>query len=189
MKKKSDLEALEPSLQLDTALDDAHGAEAVVRVLKEQPLERVTAVSLADKGLDAAALAPICDALSHAPKLEALSLAHNPLGDEGVRLLTGLLGRVPLRMVSLEGVGATAQGAAVLAKALRGSKLEGLSLDDNELEDEGATALAKGIDGMRLRFLSLCDVGMGARAYEALAPVLGKCPLEQLSLRHNLAED
>ena len=93
------------------------------------------------------------------PAITTLELNHNPLGDEGVKLIS----QIPtLTDVSLMSCKISSQGAAFL----KTSHLESLNLGYNPIGDEGADSLS---NHPNLTCLNLCNCQLSDRGVIALA--------------------
>jgi hypothetical protein len=87
----------------------------------------------------------IADALKNNRTLEFLSLSYNPLHDQGIQTLTGILSsnNCCLQKLSLHSIGLTCEGAGHIAKMLETNKtLTWLHLGGNNLTDEGVNELS-----------------------------------------------
>ena len=80
-------------------------------------------------------------------KLSKLNLSNNPLGDEGLRLLSeGMAHNETLRVVTLADANLTHLALPVFAKSLRNKRfLTKILLDSNRIGIEGAKTLAEGL--------------------------------------------
>jgi Leucine-rich repeat (LRR) protein len=105
------------------------------------------------------------------PKLEALILSDNSIGDEGARALAKALRGAPtLVTLYLDGNSIGDEGARALAKALHSAPtLETLYLDGNSIGDKGAHALAKALpNAPALHTLTLYKNSISAKAESEL---------------------
>ncbi|KAL1529175.1 hypothetical protein AB1Y20_000134 [Prymnesium parvum] len=108
------------------------------------------------------------------PRLEALDLSHNSVGDVGARELSVLLEHdaLPsLRHLDLRWNGIGPRGGRYLGAALASSqRLQSLALDWNGLMDRGARALGDGLaENTALQFLSLEHNAIKNEGAKALA--------------------
>lgn len=123
------------------------------------------------------------------PKLQALDLSHNFLGDEDVTALTqGLLAasRTSLTRLRLQKVGMGDQGMAALAGALRAGCFEGLERidlsDNDDVTSAGVRALVRALEdpegrGLPRLIVSSCVLAIVTMGVRALArAVIQKLP-------------
>jgi Ran GTPase-activating protein (RanGAP) involved in mRNA processing and transport len=119
-----DLPALTHLILSDTQMGDA-GAAALAAALSRGALPRIEVLAARDNGIGDAGLLALAPALRQRPTLEGLSLAGNPLGDEGLAALvalppkTGALARLWRLDLDRSQIG-NAGGAALAAALERG---------------------------------------------------------------------
>ena len=141
-------------------------AAAVAHIKSAPWFASLRRLDLSDNTVGPDAVGLLADA-----KLGGLKLAHNPLGDDGVRLLVGspLFARLVRAepALDLSGVGLNAPGVAALANAGPSAGLVALDLSLNDLGDAGVTRLVEGHFD-RLARLALAKVGVGDRGARRL---------------------
>ncbi len=152
---------------------------------------KLTALDLGASGLSVPGTKALCAALRTNSALTVLRLADNPLADEGVAHVSGLLkhtGVSALTSVDLGGTSLGAPGAEWLARAVARSEVLGtLSLACNPLLDAGATGLLERLHPTTsLTSLSLSGCGLTDGAGEAVRVFLARNrSLARLDLAHN----
>jgi uncharacterized protein (TIGR02996 family) len=119
------------------------------------------------------------------PRLEALDLAHNSLGEEGAEALARSGRR--LRRLSLDHNDAGDAGAIALAGAGCLGRLERLGLGANSVSDDGARAIAASAHLRALRSLDLEHNLIGEAGVLALGQSRSLRALKRLNLWHNPA--
>jgi len=174
--------------------------EALVAVCEERgielPMDLYYSSASRSKlgGAEAAQLAGVI-ASGAAPRLEALSLFHNQIGNTGCMALAAALakeGAAPrLKQLDLRSNKIGDEGCDALAAALgkegAAPRLDHLSLGDNEIGDEGCKALAAalGKEGAapRLEYLGLRENKIGDEGCDALAAALKEGAAPSLKAR------
>ncbi len=121
--------------------------------------------------------------------LTALSASHNPIGDEGLRVIaTGTLFE-SVENLALADTGITAAGAQVVIGPDSVYGLSSLDLSGNPLGDAGVEAIAASPYGSYLRTLNLNEVGATDRAARALASSPHLADLGYLEFKGNTLTD
>jgi Ran GTPase-activating protein (RanGAP) involved in mRNA processing and transport len=107
--------------------------------------------------------------------LTALDLHDYDLSLKDLKMLANWLKKLPVSVsLNLSNNRIDAQGAALLADALKANTLTALDLSDNPLGDEGVCALAKDMAlNISLTALNLSRTGFGPTGATALADMLG----------------
>jgi Ran GTPase-activating protein (RanGAP) involved in mRNA processing and transport len=134
------------------------GAAALLRALSSS-CSKLTVLNMAENAITGAGAAPegsdvdvvaaLSTALAGLPKLTALCLNYNPLGDAGARALVAAVGASPfskqLQALKLGGCALSNAGAQAIADVLAAKQLRHLTdldLYHNNIGDLGARALA-----------------------------------------------
>ena len=140
------------------------------------PLEMMTEVNLQFNTLGG--LRHVGPVLQKCKGLQYLNLGFTSLGNDGARVLAGVMGHFEeLKALNVSANEISFGGAQALAAAIgRCKSLLGLNMSSNAIGSRGAVALASVIGNCQLKFLYLSHCGIGARGCEALATV----PLEHL---------
>jgi uncharacterized protein (TIGR02996 family) len=105
----------------------------------------------------------------HFPRLKALDLSFNQMGDEGFGHLLSRGSFPRLSCLSLQQAGLTAASVRALADSPLLDRLTELELTYNEIGDDGAAAIATSPRASRLRRLELNECGIGEEGARALA--------------------
>ncbi|EFJ41793.1 hypothetical protein VOLCADRAFT_107530 [Volvox carteri f. nagariensis] len=126
----------------DAAAVAARALQAVSCSLLEADISDVIAGRPEDEALDV--LRVLSSALSSAPRLTALNLSDNALGEKGVRACEAVLaGKAPLESLSLQNVGLSVHACRATSELLADpSRLRRLQLFNNMSGDEGAGHIA-----------------------------------------------
>ena len=140
------------------------------------PLEMMTEVNLQFNTLGG--LRHVGPVLQKCKGLQYLNLGFTSLGNDGARILAGVMGHFEeLKALNVSANEISFGGAQALAAAIgRCKSLLGLNMSSNAIGSRGAVALASVIGNCQLKFLYLSHCGIGASGCEALATV----PLEHL---------
>lgn len=168
----------------------APGALAIAQSLKPRALSdgslmggTLVAVNFAGNGIahNDGAYSYFCDAVAAISGLKKLSLAHNNLGQEGVKkLLTALgTGTAKIEFLDLYATQAGDQGGVALAQYIatdKGSALRFLNLGWNKLTFEGIVPICVALeDHARLEILRIpYNLGFGRKGAIALAEYIKK---------------
>jgi hypothetical protein len=121
--------------------------------------------------------------------LSSLSASHNPIGDEGLRVIATSALFESVESLALADAGITAAGAKVVIGPDSVYGLSLLDLSANALGDEGVEAIAASPYGSYLRTLYLNEVGATDRAARALASSPHLADLGYLELKGNTLTD
>jgi hypothetical protein len=121
--------------------------------------------------------------------LTALSASHNPIGDEGLRVIATSALFESVETLTQADTGITAAGAQVVIGPDSVYGLSTLDLSGNPLGDEGVEAIAASPYGSYLRSLYLNEVGATDRAARALASSPHLADLGYLELKGNALTD
>ncbi|GIL87980.1 hypothetical protein Vretimale_6356 [Volvox reticuliferus] len=138
----------------DAAAVASRAIEALSHLLMEADISDVIAGRPEDEALDV--LRVLSLALSGAPRLTALNLSDNALGEKGIRACEAVLaGKAALESLSLQNVGLSVHACRATAELLTDpSRLRRLHLFNNMSGDEGAGHIA----GMLARASQLEDL-------------------------------
>jgi hypothetical protein len=102
------------------------------------------------------------------PRLEALDLPFNRMGDEGFGHLLSRGGFPRLARLNVQATGLTATSMRALAGSPLLDRLTELELVENQIGDEGASALAASPRISQLRQLNMGGCGIGEKGARAL---------------------
>ncbi|MEQ1569389.1 MAG: DUF924 family protein [Myxococcota bacterium] len=173
------LSALADNVHVDRVLlgNNVVGRDGAIQIARfvRSGHSKVNVWYIAGNEIDAEGLAPICDALAHAPSVHGLWLKRNPLGPDGAVPIASLLrADSPLETLDLVNTGLLDDGALAVIEALRHhralrhlylgtnglgpasaralegllaevDRLESVFVDCNRFGDEGAAILAEGL--------------------------------------------
>jgi hypothetical protein len=160
--------------------DDAFAAWLAALATSTDPIE----LYLSGNQLTAVSIGALERAAPGAPML--LSLADNPIGDEGARILGARAWFASVGVLQLAGCGlGVAAVDALLGADSALSNVEDLDLARNGLDDEGVALLARAPRTATLTALALDEVGLGDRGAAALAASPLVRGLRSLSLGGN----
>ncbi|XP_030152984.1 protein NLRC5 isoform X11 [Lynx canadensis] len=162
--------------------------QSLLPSLSELKTFRLTCSCVRSEGL-----AHLTSGLSHCLHLEELDLSNNQFGEEGTRVLMGVLeGKCWLKRLDLSHLPLGGSILAVLTQRLRHmTLLQSLRLSHNQIGDTGAQLLAAVLPWLpELRKIDLSGNGIGPAGGVRLAESLALCRhLEQLMLGCNALGD
>lgn len=132
---------------------------------RTQGFLRVPALDLSNNGLQAAELQVI---LNRSPgpfdpgtvRLRDLNLSHNPLGNDGMRVLGACRHLDGVQILRLVGCGVADEGLRVLAESPYLNSVVKLDLSSNPIGNVGCNALARRTHLRKLKFPILTTVGL-----------------------------
>jgi len=165
-------DAVESLYYRDCELGD-EGVAAFAKIVLGKRSDQLTNLYIGGNGIGPMDAAALTEMLSTNSRVEAVELADNPIGDEGLEALLKYIGSTRnLKQLSLTSCGITSEGAIKLAEALSGhsdSGLEFLKLAGNSIGDEGAVAIAEAIPSQTyLSVLNVSNCGMTDTGVQAL---------------------
>jgi uncharacterized protein (TIGR02996 family) len=161
-----------------------------LQALAESPyLANLHALGLADCVLRVTEDSPLLDLLSRLPRLIALNLSDNTVGDVGLAALADAPALSGLRTLRLAGQNEIpfrdlihAQGAAALAVSAYLTQLTELDLSGNAVGDAGLRHLANSPALQKLKNLDLGNNGIGEIGDAGIEALAGSDRLQQLTV-------
>eukprot|EP00301_Raphidiophrys_heterophryoidea_P024946 c8248_g1_i1.p1 GENE.c8248_g1_i1~~c8248_g1_i1.p1 ORF type:complete len:303 (-),score=88.18 c8248_g1_i1:116-1024(-) len=150
-------------------------AVSVSKFLASHP--SLSALSVSENNINKTGAEALGTAISSANSgVKSLSIAANPLGDEGIdKITTGAAKSASLKSLNLAKTGMTEAGAKIAAKNLVSSGITMLSMDGNPLGDSGVKAWGKAIRRNKIFLkLSFADCGLGDGDVDVLTHGLAK---------------
>uniref|UniRef100_UPI00358F8AEF NACHT, LRR and PYD domains-containing protein 3-like isoform X2 n=1 Tax=Myxine glutinosa TaxID=7769 RepID=UPI00358F8AEF len=125
--------------------------------------------------------------LNNIINLEELHLSSNPIGDEGLEVLMGVLKSQPkLQILWLRGCNLSTKSGPILRELKNINNLEFLDLSSNPIGDEGLDGLMEGLKSQtKLQTLALYGCNLSTKSGPVLRDLKNILNLEKLDVRGN----